>query len=181
MKAIVPCLWFNNEAEEAANYYCAIFKTAQLGTITRYGNEGKEIHGGKPGNVLTVEFSLDGHKFLALNGGPIISNSTRRSRSKSCARPRTRSTTTGRSCPPAALRRRSSAAGSRTSSASRGRSSRPCCRRCLVTRTAPKADRVMKALLQMKKLDIAALQRAHSRLKRALADVANGNKPRRPS
>ena len=49
MKAIVPCLWFNNEAEEAANYYCAIFKTAQLGTVTRYGNEGEEIHGGKPG------------------------------------------------------------------------------------------------------------------------------------
>jgi predicted 3-demethylubiquinone-9 3-methyltransferase (glyoxalase superfamily) len=69
MKDIVPCLWFNNEAEEAARYYCAIFKTAQLGTITRYGNEGEEIHGGKPGNVLTVEFSLDGHKFLALNGG----------------------------------------------------------------------------------------------------------------
>ena len=69
MKAIVPCLWFNKEAEEAARYYCSIFKTAELGTITRYGNEGEEIHGGKPGQVLTVEFSLNGQKFLALNGG----------------------------------------------------------------------------------------------------------------
>ena len=56
MKTITPCLWFNKEAEEAARYYCSIFKTAELGTVTRYGNEGEEIHGGTPGQVLTVEF-----------------------------------------------------------------------------------------------------------------------------
>ena len=85
MKTITPCLWFDKEAEEAANYYCSIFKNAQLGAITRYGKEGQEVHGKPPGSVLTIEFALDGHKFLASTRAR-CSSSTRRSRFWSIAR-----------------------------------------------------------------------------------------------
>jgi predicted 3-demethylubiquinone-9 3-methyltransferase (glyoxalase superfamily) len=67
---INPCLWFDTEAEEAARFYCSIFKNSKVGTISRYGNEGKEIHGKEAGSVMAVEFELDGQRFAALNGGP---------------------------------------------------------------------------------------------------------------
>jgi predicted 3-demethylubiquinone-9 3-methyltransferase (glyoxalase superfamily) len=67
---IMPCLWFDTEAEAAANHYVAIFKNSKVGRIGRYGKEGKEIHGKDVGSVMTVEFELEGQKFLALNGGP---------------------------------------------------------------------------------------------------------------
>jgi predicted 3-demethylubiquinone-9 3-methyltransferase (glyoxalase superfamily) len=69
---IVPCLWFDNQAEEAARYYTGIFKNSKIGRISRYGEAGKEIHGQKPGSVMTVEFELEGQKFTALNGGPVF-------------------------------------------------------------------------------------------------------------
>lgn len=67
---INPCLWFDTEAEEAARFYCSVFKNAKVGTISRYGGEGKEIHGKDAGSVMAVEFELDGQRFAALNGGP---------------------------------------------------------------------------------------------------------------
>ncbi len=67
---IMPCLWFDTEGEAAANHYVAIFKNSKVGRIGRYGKEGKEIHGKEAGSVMTVEFELEGQKFLALNGGP---------------------------------------------------------------------------------------------------------------
>ena len=67
---IIPCLWFADEAEEAANFYVGIFPNSRVNTITRYGEAGREIHGRPPGSVLTVEFELDGQPFTALNGGP---------------------------------------------------------------------------------------------------------------
>ena len=72
VKAIMPCLWFDTQAEEAASHYVSIFPKSKLGKITRYGHEGKEIHGKPPGSVLTVEFELEGIRFLALNGGPLF-------------------------------------------------------------------------------------------------------------
>jgi predicted 3-demethylubiquinone-9 3-methyltransferase (glyoxalase superfamily) len=68
--AIIPCLWFDNQAEEAARFYTGIFKNSKIGTITRYTEAGQEVTGGKPGSVMTVEFELNGHTFTALNGGP---------------------------------------------------------------------------------------------------------------
>jgi predicted 3-demethylubiquinone-9 3-methyltransferase (glyoxalase superfamily) len=56
-KMIVPCLWFDTQAEAAANHYVAIFPTSKLGKITRYGKEGKEVHGREAGSVMTVEFA----------------------------------------------------------------------------------------------------------------------------
>src|SRR5262245_44964648 len=56
---INPCLWFDTEAKEAARFYCSIFKNSKVGTISRYGREGKEIHGKEAGSVMAVEFELD--------------------------------------------------------------------------------------------------------------------------
>src|SRR5690349_14909395 len=72
MQKITPCLWFDNQAEEAAHFYTTIFKNGQINTITRYGEEGYEIHGRPAGSVMTVSFQLDGQAFTALNGGPHV-------------------------------------------------------------------------------------------------------------
>ena len=69
-KKITPCLWFDTQAEEAAKFYAFVFKNSKLGKVSRYGKEGFEVHGKKAGTVMTVEFELEGQKFLALNGGP---------------------------------------------------------------------------------------------------------------
>ena len=69
---ITPCLWFDNEAEEAAKFYTSIFKNSRIGRISRYGKEGHEIHGRPEGSVLTVEFEINGQTFTALNGGPVF-------------------------------------------------------------------------------------------------------------
>jgi len=69
---ITPCLWFDHQAEDAANFYVSIFKNSKILTISRYTKEGFEIHGQKPGSVLTVNFQLDGQSFTALNGGPVF-------------------------------------------------------------------------------------------------------------
>ncbi|WP_290653295.1 VOC family protein [Aquisalimonas sp.] len=70
MKKIVPCLWFDSEAEEAANFYASVFSDASVGRVTRYGKEGHEIHGKPEGSALTVEFDIGPVRFVALNGGP---------------------------------------------------------------------------------------------------------------
>ena len=63
---ITPFLWFDNNAEEAVNFYVSVFKNSKLGTVTRYGDAGP----GPKGSVLTASFELEGEKFVALNGGP---------------------------------------------------------------------------------------------------------------
>src|SRR3972149_11576606 len=70
MQKITPCLWFDDNAEEAVKFYTSIFKNSKIGKISRYGKEGYEIHGKPDGTVLTVEFELNGQTFTALNGGP---------------------------------------------------------------------------------------------------------------
>src|SRR6266516_7097120 len=72
MQKISPCLWFDNNAEEATSFYTSIFKNSEIGNVTRYGKEGHEIHGKEEGTVMTVDFEIEGQKFLALNGGPIF-------------------------------------------------------------------------------------------------------------
>ena len=72
LQKITPCLWFDNQAEEAARFYVAIFKNSKIGAITRYSEVGHEIHGQPAGSVLTVAFELDGQPFTALNGGPVF-------------------------------------------------------------------------------------------------------------
>lgn len=72
MQKITSNLWFDRQAEEAAKYYVSIFKNSKIGRISRYGKEGFEIHQMPAGTVMTVEFTLDGQNFVALNGGPIF-------------------------------------------------------------------------------------------------------------
>lgn len=69
---ITPCLWFDTQAEEAARFYTSIFKNSKIIAISRYPDAGKEIHGKPAGSVLTVEFELNGQTFTALNGGPLF-------------------------------------------------------------------------------------------------------------
>ncbi len=67
---ISPCLWFDDQAEVAAAFYVSVFRNSRINTVSRYGNAGVEIHGRKPGSVMTIDFELDGQPFTALNGGP---------------------------------------------------------------------------------------------------------------
>jgi predicted 3-demethylubiquinone-9 3-methyltransferase (glyoxalase superfamily) len=74
MQKITPFLWFDHQAEEAVKFYTAIFKNSKVGRLLRYGEEAAQISkSGRPvGSVLTIEFELEGQKFTALNGGPAI-------------------------------------------------------------------------------------------------------------
>lgn len=67
---ISTCLWFDHQAEEAAEFYTSLFDNSSIGAITRYGKEGVEIHGQPEGKIMTVAFELAGQKFVGLNGGP---------------------------------------------------------------------------------------------------------------
>jgi len=69
---IIPCLWFDNQAEEATEFYTSIFENSKINSINRYGKEGFEIHGQKEGTVMTTTFNINGQTFTALNGGPLF-------------------------------------------------------------------------------------------------------------
>ena len=71
-RKIAPCLWFDDQGEEAAGSYTGIFPNSRIVAVTRYSDAGREIYGREPGSVMTVEFELDGHPFTALNGGPVF-------------------------------------------------------------------------------------------------------------
>jgi len=72
IQRITPCLWFDDQAEEAAGFYTGIFPNSRIVRISRYGEAGREFHGKPPGSVMTVAFELDGQTFTALNGGPVF-------------------------------------------------------------------------------------------------------------
>lgn len=72
LQKITTSLWFDKNAEEAANFYTSVFKNSSLGRKSYYGKEGFEHHGMQEGTLLTIEFTLEGRKFVALNGGPVF-------------------------------------------------------------------------------------------------------------
>jgi len=72
VQKITPCLWFDSNAEEAVKFYTSIFKKSKIRKIARYTEEGYEIHGRPAGTVMTIEFELKGQTFTALNGGPVF-------------------------------------------------------------------------------------------------------------
>jgi predicted 3-demethylubiquinone-9 3-methyltransferase (glyoxalase superfamily) len=156
---IMPCLWFDTEAEAAANHYASIFKNSKTGKISRYPNEGQDIHGKEAGSVMTVEFEIEGQKFLALNGGPHFKFNEAVSFQILCE-------TQGE-------------VDYFWEKLGRGGQEGPCgwlkdkfglswqvvptvLPEMLKDGNAEKAQRVMKAMLQMKKIDIAALRRAQA-------------------
>jgi predicted 3-demethylubiquinone-9 3-methyltransferase (glyoxalase superfamily) len=70
LQKIAPFLWFDDQAVEAAKFYVSIFHDAEMGAVARYGKEGVDVHGRPEGSVMTVTFRLTGQEFIALNGGP---------------------------------------------------------------------------------------------------------------
>jgi len=72
MPKISPCLWFDNQAEEAVNFYVSVFKNSRIVNVARYGEAGAEASGRPKGTVMIIAFQLEGQEFLALNGGPVF-------------------------------------------------------------------------------------------------------------
>jgi predicted 3-demethylubiquinone-9 3-methyltransferase (glyoxalase superfamily) len=162
IQKIVPCLWFDNQAEDAAKYYVSIFeKDSRIVHVSRYTDAGQEIHGRKAGSVMTVEFQLSGCTLTALNGGPVFKFNEAVSLQVMCE---TQSEVD-------MFWEKLSAGGD------------PSAQQCgwlkdkfgLSWQIVPavmaslvgdpdetKASRVMTAMLEMKKLDIAQLERAHA-------------------
>jgi predicted 3-demethylubiquinone-9 3-methyltransferase (glyoxalase superfamily) len=157
---IVPCLWFDSQAEEAARFYAGIFPDGRIGRISRYGEAGREIHGRPAGSVMTVEFELAGQAFTALNGGPHFTFNEAVSLQVMCdtqeevdhfwdalgAGGDARAQQCGW------LKDRFGLSWQVVPSAMAG---------MMATGEPAKVERAFMAMLQMKKLDIAALQRAY--------------------
>lgn len=72
MQKITTHLWFDNQAEEAARFYVSLFKNSRVLNVSRYGEAGAKMSGRQAGSVMTVTFQLDGQQFIALNGGPLF-------------------------------------------------------------------------------------------------------------
>ncbi|MDI2590710.1 VOC family protein [Pseudomonas sp. N3-W] len=72
IQKLTPCLWFDNQAEAAATFYCSVFENSKITAITHYGKAGFEFHGRPDGSVMTVSFELDGQSVTGLNGGPVF-------------------------------------------------------------------------------------------------------------
>ena len=158
-KKITPCLWFDSQAEDAANFYVSIFKNSRIGRISRYGKEGYEIHGKKAGTVLTVEFELEGQPFLGLNGGPNFTFDEAVSFQVSCETQDeidhfwNKLSAGGSEGPCGWLKDKFGLSWQVVPTALPAMLTDP---------DAEKSDRVMKALMQMKKFDIKELSRVYS-------------------
>jgi len=160
MPKIVPCMWFHDKAEEAVKFYTSIFKKAKIGRISRFGKEGYEIHGGKEGTVLTAEFTIEGMPFTTLNGGPQFKFNEAVSFQVMCKTQREVDY----------YWKKLSAGGDKKAQQCGWLKDRfglswqvvpDVLPRMMSDKYPRKADRVMKALLKMKKLDIAKLKRAY--------------------
>jgi predicted 3-demethylubiquinone-9 3-methyltransferase (glyoxalase superfamily) len=158
---ITPCLWFDHQAEEAARFYTTIFDNSRIVGIARYGEAGREIHGRPPGSVMIVTFELAGQEFTALNGGPVFTFNEAISlqvncetqveldsywdklseggdpRAQQCGWLKDKYGVSWQVVPTAVTK-------------------------LLSDHESPKSQRAMQALLQMKKIDIAAVERAYA-------------------
>ena len=161
MPKITTCLWFDHEAEEAALFYVSVFKNSNVGKIARYGKAGPR----EPGSVMTVEFEIDGQPFIALNGGPEFKFSEAISFVVDC--------------------KSQKRVDEYWEKLSAGGEEGPCgwlkdkyglswqivpkvLGRMLSDPDPKKADRVMKAMLKMKKIEIDKLEKAYQGTPRAL-------------
>ena len=123
---ITPCLWFNTEAEEAAKFYCSVFKNSKLGKISRYTEAGRDVHHKPAGSVMVVEFEIEGQTFTALNGGPNFKFNEAISLQVRCE---TQDEVDYFWSKLTQAVKKDHVAGSRINTACRGRSFRPVCRR----------------------------------------------------
>ena len=158
IQKIAPCLWFDDQAEEAAKYYCGIFKSSRIVTVTRYGKAGYEVHRRPAGSVMVVAFELEGQPFTALNGGPLFKFNEAISLQVYCDTQEEidyyweRLTVGGDE--------RAQQCGWLKDRYGLSWQVVPSIMQDLVEAGGEKGDRVMSALLDMKKLDLAALTRA---------------------
>jgi predicted 3-demethylubiquinone-9 3-methyltransferase (glyoxalase superfamily) len=154
MQKITPFLWFDNQAEEAVNFYTSIFKNSKVGNVTRYGEAGP----GPAGSVLTASFELEGLEFTALNGGPHFKFTEAVSLHVSCESQEEvdyyweKLSDGGQIQQCGWLKDRFGMSWQIVPTA---------LHRLLNDPDPQKANRVMHAMLQMKKLDIAGLQKAY--------------------
>ena len=153
-------MWFDDQAEEAANFYISIFKNSKIVNIARYGKEGFEIHGRPAGSVMTMAFELDGQKFTALNGGPVFKFNEAISFQVSCESQEEVDT----------YWVKLSEGGDKNAQQCGWLKDKygvswqivpAVLEKLLNPSSAEKSEKVMKALLQMKKLDIKTLQQAY--------------------
>src|SRR3954452_8381319 len=153
MPRITPCLWFDTEGEDAARLYTAVFPNSRIVEVTRYGSAGPRPEG----TVMTVIFELDGQRFMALNGGPEFTFSEAISFSVSCETQEevdaywSKLSEGGEEGPCGWLKDRYGVSWQIVPTA---------LPRLLTNGDAERSQRVMKAMLQMKKLDVAALEEA---------------------
>lgn len=161
LQKITPCLWFDTQAAEAAQFYCSIFSNARIVSVSHYGEAGREIHGKPAGSVLTVVFELAGQRFTALNGGPVFKFNEAISLQVNC------DSQSELDYYWAKL----SAGGAEAAQQCGWLSDKygvswqivPSVLATMMADADPgKSERVMAALLRMKKLDIAALQQAYA-------------------
>lgn len=158
MQKITPNLWFDTQAQEAAEFYVSIFKNSKIGTISYYGKEGFEVHGMKEGTVLTVEFELEGQSFVALNGGPIFKFSEAVSFLIACE---TQEEIDYYWNALSAVPEAEQCGWLKDKFGLSWQVSPPVLDKMIRDPDPEKAGRAMRAMLQMKKLDIAALERAY--------------------
>jgi len=154
MQRIVPCLWFDNQAEEAVKFYTSLIKPSKIGAIALYGDVGP----GPKGSVMTVDFELVGQQYLALNGGPIFKFTEALSLMVNCETQQEVDR----------LWEKLSEGGEKSQCGwlkdKYGLSWQivPTVLRELISDRDPaRSQRVMKAMLQMRKLDIKALKKAY--------------------
>jgi predicted 3-demethylubiquinone-9 3-methyltransferase (glyoxalase superfamily) len=156
---ITPFLWFDTQAEEAAKFYVTIFDNSRIKRITRYGRAGQGMHGKPPGSVMTVEFELDGVAFVALNGGPQHKFNEAVSFSVTCETQAEIDHFWGALC---AGGQEIACGWLKDKYGVRWQIVPSALPPMLADAAGGKSERVMNALLQMKKLDLAALQRAYA-------------------
>ena len=158
MQKITPFLWFDNQAEEAAKFYVSIFKKSKIVSITRYGEAGAEATGKPKGTVMIVTFQLEGQEFIALNGGPNFTFSPAISLVVNCKTQEEvdwfweKLSEGGEIVQCGWLRDRYGISWQIVPTV---------LGKLLQDKDAKKSERVMKAMLQMKKIDIMALQQAY--------------------
>jgi predicted 3-demethylubiquinone-9 3-methyltransferase (glyoxalase superfamily) len=157
-RRITPCLWFDTQAEEAARFYVSVFENSKIGKISRYGKEGYEIHGKEAGSVMTVEFEIEGQTFVALNGGPHFKFNEALSFQVHCETQAeidyfwSKLAEEGEEGPCGWLKDKFGLSWQIVPKT---------LPQLLMDENAEKAQRVMKAMLTMRKLDLAALKQAH--------------------
>jgi predicted 3-demethylubiquinone-9 3-methyltransferase (glyoxalase superfamily) len=153
---ITPCLWFDTQAEDAAKFYTTVFENSRIKQVSRYGEAGRDVHGKKAGTVMVVEFEIEGQSFVALNGGPQFKFDEAISFQVFCDTQEeidyfwTKLSEGGAEGPCGWLKDQFGLSWQVVPSALPK----------MVMDAGAKADRIMNAVLKMKKFDLAALQRA---------------------